>query len=75
MPAGLQDVSRYPALFHELQRRRWSEADLKALAGANILRTLRDAESCAGSVTRLAGSPPVHADHSGASIPGRTLVR
>jgi membrane dipeptidase len=45
LPAGLQDVSRYPALFHELQRRRWSEADLKALAGANILRVLRDAES------------------------------
>jgi membrane dipeptidase len=47
LPRGLDDVSRYPALFHELQRRRWSEADLRALAGANILRTLRDAESCA----------------------------
>jgi membrane dipeptidase len=47
LPQGLHDVSRYPALFHELQRRRWSEADLKALAGANILRVLRDAESCA----------------------------
>jgi membrane dipeptidase len=47
LPAGLHDVSRYPALFHELQRRRWSESDLKALAGANILRTLRDAQSYA----------------------------
>jgi membrane dipeptidase len=47
LPQGLHDVSRYPALFHELQRRRWSEADLKALAGANILRVMRDAESCA----------------------------
>jgi len=47
LPAGLHDVSRYPALFHELQRRHWSEPDLKALAGANILRTLRDAESFA----------------------------
>jgi membrane dipeptidase len=45
LPAGLEDVSRYPALFHELQRRRWSEADLKALAGGNVLRVLRDAES------------------------------
>ncbi len=45
LPAGLEDVSRYPALLHELQRRRWSEADLKALAGGNILRVLRDAES------------------------------
>jgi membrane dipeptidase len=48
-PVGLGDVSRYPALFHELQRRRWSEADLKSLAGANILRVLRDAESFAAS--------------------------
>jgi len=45
LPRGLHDVSRYPALFHELQRRHWSEPDLKALAGANILRALRDAES------------------------------
>jgi membrane dipeptidase len=48
-PAGLQDVSRYPALFAELQRRHWSEADCQALAGGNILRVLRDAESFAGS--------------------------
>jgi len=49
LPQGLHDVSRYPALFRELQRRRWSEADLKALAGANVLRVLRDAESFASS--------------------------
>ena len=42
-PVGLDDVSRYPALFAELQRRRWSEADLAALAGGNTLRTLRAA--------------------------------
>jgi membrane dipeptidase len=44
LPVGLHDVSRYPALFHELQRRHWSESDLRSLAGANILRALRDAE-------------------------------
>ncbi len=49
LPVGLDDVSRYPALFHELQRRHWSESDLKALAGANILRTLRDAGSYASA--------------------------
>jgi membrane dipeptidase len=42
---GLQDVSRYPALFAELLRRGWSEADCKALAGGNILRVMRAAES------------------------------
>jgi membrane dipeptidase len=47
VPAGLDDVSRYPALFHELRRRRWSEADLAKLAGGNILRVLRAAEDCA----------------------------
>jgi len=46
-PLGLHDVSRYPALFAELQRRRWSEADLKCLAGANVLRALRGAEEFA----------------------------
>jgi membrane dipeptidase len=47
LPAGLQDVSRYPALFVELLRRGWSEADCEALAGGNILRVLRAAESYA----------------------------
>jgi membrane dipeptidase len=47
LPQGLQDVSRYPALFTELQGRGWSEADLRALAGGNILRVLREAESFA----------------------------
>ena len=47
LPHGLHDVSRYPALFRELQRRHWSETDLKSLAGANVLRALRGAESCA----------------------------
>jgi membrane dipeptidase len=47
LPAGLGDVSRYPALLRELVRRGWSEADCKALAGGNILRALRQAESSA----------------------------
>jgi membrane dipeptidase len=47
LPVGLHDVSRYPALFIELRRRGWSEADCKALAGGNILRVLRAAESFA----------------------------
>jgi membrane dipeptidase len=46
-PAGLEDVSRYPNLFTELQRRGWSETDCQALAGGNILRVLHDAEDFA----------------------------
>jgi len=49
VPAGLHDVSQYPALFVELRRRGWSEADCKALAGGNILRVLREAESVAAA--------------------------
>jgi membrane dipeptidase len=44
---GLADVSRYPALFAELLHRGWSEPDCAALAGGNLLRALREAESYA----------------------------
>lgn len=46
-PAGLEDVSRYPYLFAELIRRGWSDADLKKVAGGNVLRALRGAEATA----------------------------
>jgi membrane dipeptidase len=42
-PVGLADVSAYPALFDELAQRGWSAADLRKLAGENILRMLGDA--------------------------------
>jgi membrane dipeptidase len=41
---GLEDVSKFPFLFAELSRRGWSEADLRKLAGENVLRALRQAE-------------------------------
>jgi membrane dipeptidase len=44
---GLQDVSTYPALFAELLARGWTEPDCAALAGGNLLRALRAAESFA----------------------------
>jgi membrane dipeptidase len=47
MPAGLSDVSGYPALFAELLTRGWTEEDCAALAGGNLLRVLRDAEKAA----------------------------
>ena len=46
---GLPDVSGYPALFAELARRGWTEADCAKLAGGNILRVLREAEVFAQS--------------------------
>ena len=41
---GLSDVSMFPALFIELARRGWSEADLRKLAGENLLRVMSRAE-------------------------------
>ena len=46
---GLEDVSAYPALFAELLARGWTESDCAALAGGNVLRVLRAAESYAAS--------------------------
>jgi len=66
---GLEDVSKYPALFAELARRGWSDADLRKLAGQNVLRVLREAERVAARLQRerppstatiqqLDGAPP-----------------
>ena len=44
MPAGMEDVSCYPALISELLDRSWSEQDLAALTHGNALRVLHDAE-------------------------------
>ena len=54
-PQGLEDVSRYPALFAELIKRGWTDEDLKKLAGLNILRVMRKAEEVA---KRLQASRP-----------------
>ncbi|TMK87893.1 MAG: membrane dipeptidase [Actinobacteria bacterium] len=44
VPDGLEDVSRYPALFEELRDRGYSDEDLGKVAGRNVLRVLREAE-------------------------------
>ncbi|MFL5575785.1 MAG: dipeptidase [Gemmatimonadaceae bacterium] len=49
---GLEDVSKYPALFAELARRGWSDADLRKLAGENVLRVLRQAEEVSARLRR-----------------------
>ena len=51
-PEGLEDVSKFPQLFAELIRRGWSDADLKKLAGQNVLRALRAAEATAARLQK-----------------------
>ena len=54
--AGLDDVSKYPALFTELARRGWSQADLEKLSSRNIMRVLKAAEAYAYAHR---GDPPL----------------
>ena len=49
---GLEDVSKFPALFAELARRGWSEQDLRKLAGENVLRAWREAEAVSRRLRR-----------------------
>lgn len=53
-PTGLSDVSMYPNLFAELARRGWTDRELAALAGGNVLRVLGAVEATAGA---LRGEP------------------
>ena len=45
--AGFVDVGDYPALFTELARRGYSQADLEKIASRNMLRVMRGAEAYA----------------------------
>lgn len=51
-PIGLEDVSTYPALFVELLRRGYSDRDIAAIAGNNVLRVMSDAEKVARKLQR-----------------------
>jgi membrane dipeptidase len=51
-PIGLESVADYPKLFAELLRRGHSEAQLKKLAGENVLRALRAAEAVASRLQK-----------------------
>jgi membrane dipeptidase len=49
-PKGLEGVETYPALFAELARRGWSDADLAKLAGGNVLRVMERVEAVAAAM-------------------------
>ncbi len=46
-PTGLDGVDKYPALLLELARRGWTDAELAAVAGGNMLRVMRETEAVA----------------------------
>jgi membrane dipeptidase len=49
-PEDLTGVQDYPNLFAELIRRGWSDENLAKLAGGNVLRALKQAETVAASM-------------------------
>jgi membrane dipeptidase len=49
---GLEDVSKYPALFAELARRGWTDADLMKLSNGNVLRVLKQVETVAARLQK-----------------------
>ena len=57
-PEGLGSVADYPNLFAELIRRGWTDENLAKLAGGNVLRVMRQAESVAAS---MKNEPPAMA--------------
>lgn len=65
--SGLEDVSTYPALLAELLRRGYSDVDIAAIAGDNVLRVLRRAEAVARiqQGARQAADPPAQSEDQG----------
>ncbi|MEL6329425.1 MAG: dipeptidase [Planctomycetota bacterium] len=47
LPVGLEDVSTYPDLIAEMLRRGWSDREVRALLGENVLRVMRSNERVA----------------------------
>lgn len=41
VPRGLEDVSKYPAITHELMRRGYSNRSIRKILGGNVLRVMR----------------------------------
>ncbi len=53
---GMDDVASYPALFTELARRGYGQADLEKIASRNMMRVMKAAESYAEAHR---GDPPI----------------
>jgi membrane dipeptidase len=52
MAEGLEDVTRYPYLFAELLRRKYSDDDVLKIAGRNHLRAMRQMEKVAAELQK-----------------------
>ncbi|KAJ3847539.1 membrane dipeptidase-domain-containing protein [Lentinula lateritia] len=59
VPAGLEDVSKYPALIAELYSRGWTKFELAGLTGGNLLRVFEGAERVSREL-KATGVQPVY---------------
>jgi len=69
---GLEDVSKFPALFAELARRGWTDADLAKLASGNVMRVLAEAERVSAKLrasTKPSNATIEQLDHGAKAIP------
>ncbi|KAJ7312168.1 hypothetical protein JRQ81_006515 [Phrynocephalus forsythii] len=53
LPAGLEDVSGYPALVAELLRRNWTEEEVKGALANNLLQVLEKVEQVRDTMARI----------------------
>lgn len=49
LPDGVESVAAYPRILAALMARGWTEADIRKLAGGNVLRVMRAVEAVAAS--------------------------
>ncbi len=71
LPAGLEDVSTYPALLGALAGRGWSDDDLARLTCRNVLRVMREVESVARDLRSRRGPSLARIeDLDGVAAPG-----
>jgi membrane dipeptidase len=70
VPAGLEDVSRFPALVAELLRRGYSDEDVRKVTSGNVLRALREAERVARELQATRGPSTATIDQLDGKRPG-----
>lgn len=71
MPLGLEDVSKYPALFDALIANGWSRDDLGKLAGENLLRVFQTVEDVRDTLQM----DPIKSRYDDTAIPTAELDR
>jgi membrane dipeptidase len=56
-PAGMEDVSKLPAITYELLKRGYSDADVKKVLGENLLRVMTEVERAAKRLQSSGAKP------------------